>query len=62
MKQGNKNKWLKALNSPPVKLSPAQRKMLMRFDEVRDVEDRYAESSLCVKTQSGIWRQGGYSG
>jgi hypothetical protein len=52
-----KNKWLKALNSQPAKLTPVEKKKLMTFDRMDNVEKRYTESTLCHKV-NGIYRQG----
>ena len=46
------------MSSPPAKLTPVERKKLMRFGESKDVEERYHQSSLCIK-HNGIWKQAG---
>lgn len=59
--QGKNNKWLKALKSPHTKLTPNQKKMLMRLGTARNVEDIYGSDSLCIKV-NGIYKQVGSIG
>ena len=60
MKPGSKNKWLKALESAPAKLTASEKKKLMALDRTTGVDDRYIGSSLCIKGTDGIFRQGGF--